>query len=107
MSRLLDPDTELPANLRHDKEAVLEVPTTITDLTYVWRNQGNLGWTCLHCGFTCRGGFNATKLKAHLARIAGHDVQTCSATDVPANLLTMYRKQWQQYLEKNTTKKES
>jgi hypothetical protein len=55
ISRLLDPDNELPANLRHDKEAVIEVPTKISDLTYVRRNEGNGGWTCLHCGFTCRG----------------------------------------------------
>jgi hypothetical protein len=48
---------------------LMEVPTKITDLTYVRKNDGRGGWTCLHCGFTCRGGCNATKVKAHLARI--------------------------------------
>jgi hypothetical protein len=105
ISRLFDPDNELPVNLRHDNQAGMEVPTKISNLSYVQSNEGKGGWTCLHCRFTCRGAFMATKLKAHLAKIAFCDVQTCIATDVPTNLMTMYRQQWQQYLEKKYNKK--
>jgi hypothetical protein len=89
----------------HDDTAYIEVPSKITELHNVMNNGGKLGWTCLHCGFNCKGPFNATKLKAHLARIPGQDVRSCTATNVAPNVLDMYKRQWQQYLDKKNHKK--
>ena len=66
----------------HDDTAYIEVPAKITALHNVMNNGGKLGWTCLHCSFNCKGPFNATKLKAHLARIPGQDVRCCTATQM-------------------------
>jgi hypothetical protein len=88
----------------HDDKAFIEVPDKISDLQFVQRNGGNQGWTCLHCMFNNKGSFNATKLKAHLARVRGENVKVCSATNVSTNLLDMYKRQWQQYKDRQVRK---
>jgi hypothetical protein len=102
---MFDQSTEAPAQQHKSAEEYIEVPAKITDLNRVLNNGGKLGWTCLRCSFNCKGPFNATKLKAHLARMSGQNVRCCTATDVPPNLLDMYKRQWQQYLEQKNHKK--
>jgi hypothetical protein len=84
-----------------DMTGFIEVPTSAFDIPFVRKNKGKGGWTCLHCHLTCEGNLNATKLKAHLARVPGHDITTCDGSkDMPLNYRDMYRRQFQEYLDK-------
>jgi hypothetical protein len=40
-------------------------------------------WTCLHCNKTFQGGWNVTKVKAHLAKKKNHDVAICKVLHTP------------------------
>jgi hypothetical protein len=40
-------------------------------------------WTCLHCNKTFQGGWNVTKVKAHLAKKKNHDIAICKVLHTP------------------------
>jgi hypothetical protein len=103
----LDPEEDYPKKPRA-RETQLEVPEHFWECSlHVVRIDDKAtnkkGWKCNYCGFVCKGSFNATKAKAHLAKIRGEDVRTCSAS-FNSQLTDMFRRQWQKVVDGRSMK---
>ena len=75
----------------------LPVPVNRWDIACIHRyiEDGKKKWKCLACGFVCTGAHNITKVKAHLAKITGEDVRTCTGDPSP-RLFDLYKRMWKQ-----------
>jgi len=74
---------ELDEILERDFEEPTEIPNKVWDLPTIVKYRdadGKPCWDCLHCGHRSVGGWNATKVKAHLAKIPGQDIAICGGT---------------------------
>jgi len=62
-------------------------------LSSTFNRKGKECWQCNQCYFVCESGKNATKAKAHLAKIRNEDVKICSF-NYADNVADMFKRQW-------------
>ena len=84
----------------------LHVPASVWDCDMVEKGEvdGKRFWRCLHCKHVFKGPFNATKAKAHLAKIHGEDIKPCDKPH-PSHYADMYSRQWEEMKGKKIEQK--
>jgi hypothetical protein len=88
-----------------DENEEIEVPPSVWDIPFVAKAQdGKTFWKCLHCNIEFKGVPNATKAKAHLAKVTKQEIKICTAIH-PKNYAEMYRKQWHNYVTSKESRK--
>ena len=94
-----------PVRLQADEDP-LHVPSSVWDCDMVQKGEvdGKKFWRCLHCHRMFKGPFNATKAKAHLAKIRGEDIKPCDKQH-PQRYADMYRRQWEETKDKKVERK--
>jgi len=100
---------ELDEILNRDFQEPTEIPSKVWDLETIVKYRDDSGkpcWDCLHCGHRSVGGWNETKVKAHLAKIPGQDIAICGGTFRRPRTREIYASLWQSYCEQRNAKKQ-